>query len=112
LSKIEGSEFDIQEASEDLDLCDTLKNGKMYIQGSNNKWEPFFFALTTDKLIYTEIDEEKETDNDCTFPMLGDAHRRSVRELINHTNVITVLLHYVSITIVHFSFNFKPTDLY
>lgn len=37
---------------EKMDLSDTFKNGKMYIQ-EGTIWEPYFFALTHEKLIYT-----------------------------------------------------------
>ncbi|CAL8091039.1 unnamed protein product [Orchesella dallaii] len=47
-------EYAERERDKDLDLSDTFKNGKMYIQ-EGSTWEPYFFALTNDKLIYTEI---------------------------------------------------------
>ncbi|ODM92959.1 1-phosphatidylinositol 4,5-bisphosphate phosphodiesterase gamma-1 [Orchesella cincta] len=51
------------EQNKDLDLSDTFKNGKMYVQ-EGSKWEPYFFALTHDQLIYTEIvDESDQTNN-------------------------------------------------
>ncbi|XP_035703726.1 1-phosphatidylinositol 4,5-bisphosphate phosphodiesterase gamma-1-like isoform X2 [Folsomia candida] len=51
------------EKDKGLDLCDTVKNGRMFLQNGANHWEPYFFALTDDKLIYTEIDKEiDETD--------------------------------------------------
>lgn len=46
-----------------MDLSDTFKNGKMYIQ-EGSQWEPYFFALTHEKLIYTEFDEENRRDSD------------------------------------------------
>lgn len=54
-----------ENADKGLDLCDTVKNGKMYIQTKQSSWEPYFFALTDGKLIYTEIDEEKDGDQEC-----------------------------------------------
>lgn len=64
--------IDATEKDKGLDLCDTVKNGKMYIQGTNSSsWAPYFFALTNDKLIYTEIDEGRDVDNES-------ADRRSV----------------------------------
>lgn len=48
-----------------MDLCDTFKNGLMYIQEGSH-WEPYFFALTHEKLIYTEIDDGQGKDGEGT----------------------------------------------
>lgn len=53
------------------DLMDSIRNGKMYIK-EGKTWESYFFILTKDKLIYTEIDEGHndyesiESNNVCT----------------------------------------------
>lgn len=59
---------------ENMDLCYTIKNGKMYVlEGS--RWEPYFFALTNEKLIYTEIADEshhwKECENTESSPVVN-----------------------------------------
>jgi hypothetical protein len=47
-----------------LDLCNTVKNGKMYMQQMSTSWDPYFFALTEEKLIYTEMEEHPDTADD------------------------------------------------
>jgi hypothetical protein len=64
------------DSEQEMDLCDSIKNGKMYIQGVGSQWEPYFFALFNDKLIYTEIDEDKDGDNDNNIPSFADSYRR------------------------------------
>jgi len=47
-----------------VNLKDTVKTGKIYLRNSCKEWEPFFFALTVDRLIYTEIEGRRDSDVD------------------------------------------------
>lgn len=39
----------------DMDLRNTIKNGKMYLEDGDNEWKPHIFVLTQHKLLYTDI---------------------------------------------------------
>lgn len=56
----------------EMDLRNTVKNGVLYLQDTNEKkWNPHFFVLTRNKLYYTgcvsaqnDLDGEEEADSE------------------------------------------------
>ena len=64
----------ISNTAKDMDLSNTIKNGIMYLEDSENQtWSPHFFVLTQNKLLYTEMtnqpeqpDESEDEDDEST----------------------------------------------
>jgi len=44
-----------------MDLSNTIKNGIMYLRDNDNQiWSPHFFVLTQNQLLYTEMTDQPE----------------------------------------------------
>lgn len=63
----------------DMDLRNTVKNGIMYLEDQDREWNPHFFVLTHDKLIFTDsFQGDQETDIEEEEPQNFQAQREGV----------------------------------
>jgi len=82
------------DSSKTMDLSDTVKNGKLYMQESGDEnWKPHFFVLTSKQMVYTELSGE-EDDEESEFGDTESIRKVSATSSVKSQDIDVTELHF------------------